>query len=58
MVSVLVVAETRPEAIKSTPISGGLDGLGDDYALIWSGKHYDYGLAAYSLRSLVLGSPV
>jgi UDP-N-acetylglucosamine 2-epimerase len=38
----MVVAGTRPEAIKLAPVIWWLDRLGIDYVSVWSGQHYDY----------------
>jgi len=42
---VMIVAGTRPEAIKLAPVIWWLDRLGVDYTFVWSGQHYDYELS-------------
>ncbi|MEM3464870.1 MAG: UDP-N-acetylglucosamine 2-epimerase (non-hydrolyzing) [Candidatus Jordarchaeales archaeon] len=42
MNTVMVVAGTRPEVIKTAPVLRGLDEAGVDYVFVWSGQHYDY----------------
>ncbi|MCI4396869.1 MAG: hypothetical protein JHC28_04855, partial [Thermoprotei archaeon] len=39
---IMIVAGTRPEAIKLAPVIWSLDRLGVDYMFVWSGQHYDY----------------
>jgi UDP-N-acetylglucosamine 2-epimerase len=40
--SIMIVAGTRPEAIKLAPVIWSLEKLGVDYIFIWSGQQYDY----------------
>jgi len=56
--SVMVVAGTRPEAIKLAPVIWWLDRLGVDYVFVWSGQHYDYELSRVFFEQLGLPKPV
>jgi UDP-N-acetylglucosamine 2-epimerase (non-hydrolysing) len=37
----MIVAGTRPEAIKLAPVIWSLEKLGVNYVFVWSGQHYD-----------------
>jgi len=55
--SIMVVAGTRPEAIKLAPVIKGLDKLGVDYIFVWSGQHYDYEMSKIFFEQLGLPEP-
>jgi len=55
--SIMVVAGTRPEAIKLAPVIEGLDKLGVDYTFVWSGQHYDYEMSKIFFEQLGLPEP-
>lgn len=57
MVSIMVVAGTRPEAIKVSPVMQWLKTLRVDTLLIWSGQHYDYELSEVFFKQLDLPQP-
>jgi UDP-N-acetylglucosamine 2-epimerase (non-hydrolysing) len=57
MVSIMVVAGTRPEAIKISPVMQWLKTLGADTLLVWSGQHYDYELSELFFEQLDLPKP-
>jgi len=54
---VMIVAGTRPEAIKLAPVIWWLDRLGVDYTFVWSGQHYDYELSRVFFEQLCLPEP-
>jgi UDP-N-acetylglucosamine 2-epimerase (non-hydrolysing) len=54
---VMIVAGTRPEAIKLAPVVWWLDRLGVDYVFVWSGQHYDYELSRVFFEQLGLPEP-
>lgn len=54
---VMVVAGTRPEVIKLSPVIEWLDKLGIDYIFVWSGQHYDYELSKIFFEQLGLPQP-
>jgi len=55
--SIMIVAGTRPEAIKIAPLIWWLDKLGVDYIFIWSGQHYDYEMSKIFFEQLRLPEP-
>ena len=55
--SIMIVAGTRPEAIKLAPVFWNLDKLGVDYAFVWSGQHYDYEMSRIFFEQLGLPEP-
>jgi len=57
MNSVMVVAGTRPEAIKLSPVIKWLQKLKVDMIFTWSGQHYDYALSEVFFRQLGLPDP-
>jgi len=54
----MIVAGTRPEAIKLAPVFWWLDKLGVDYVFVWSGQHYDYEMSRVFFEQLHLPEPV
>jgi UDP-N-acetylglucosamine 2-epimerase (non-hydrolysing) len=54
----MIVAGTRPEAIKLAPVIWWLNRFGVDYVFIWSGQHYDYELSKIFFRQLSLPEPI
>jgi len=54
---IMIVAGTRPEAIKVAPVIWWLDRLGVDYVFVWSGQHYDYELSRVFFEQLNLPEP-
>ena len=57
MVPIMVVAGTRPEAIKLSPVIQWLQKLRVDTVLVWSGQHYDYELSKVFFKQLDLPEP-
>jgi len=57
MNSVMVVAGTRPEAIKLSPVIKWLQKLKVDTIFTWSGQHYDYQLSKVFFEQLGLPEP-
>ena len=57
MAPIMVVAGTRPEAIKLSPLIQSLQKLGVDTILAWSGQHYDYELSEVFFKQLDLPKP-
>ena len=55
--SVMVVAGTRPEIIKLSPIIKWFDKHGVDYLFVWSGQHYDYELSRVFFEQLGITEP-
>jgi len=55
--SIMLVAGTRPEAIKLAPVLWSLDRLSVDYVFVWSGQHYDYELSGVFFEQLGLPEP-
>jgi UDP-N-acetylglucosamine 2-epimerase (non-hydrolysing) len=53
----LIVAGTRPEIIKLTPVMECLDKLGVEYVFVWSGQHYDYELSEIFFEELHTPKP-
>ena len=54
---VMVVAGTRPEAIKLSPVIKWLQKLKVDMIFTWSGQHYDYELGRVFFEQLDLPEP-
>ena len=54
---IMVVAGTRPEAIKVSPMMQWLKTLKVDTLLVWSGQHYDYELSQVFFEQLELPKP-
>jgi len=54
---IMIVAGTRPEAIKLAPVIEWLDKLGVDYVFVWSGQHYDYEMSRIFFEQLGLPEP-
>jgi UDP-N-acetylglucosamine 2-epimerase (non-hydrolysing) len=54
---VMVVAGTRPEIIKLTPMLNWFESLGIEYIFVWSGQHYDYELSKIFFEELRIPSP-
>lgn len=57
MTSVIVVAGTRPEVIKLSPVLKQLDKLGIDYLFVWSGQHYDFEMSKVFFEELEVRNP-
>jgi UDP-N-acetylglucosamine 2-epimerase (non-hydrolysing) len=53
----LVVAGTRPEVIKLTPVLKWLERLNLEYVFVWSGQHYDYELSRVFFEQLGIPDP-
>jgi UDP-N-acetylglucosamine 2-epimerase (non-hydrolysing) len=53
----LIVAGTRPEIIKLTPVMKWLDRFGVEYVFIWSGQHYDYKLSKIFFEEFEIPDP-
>ncbi len=53
----MIVAGTRPEAIKLAPVIWSLEKLGVDYVFVWSGQHYDYEMSRVFFNQLGLPDP-
>jgi len=53
----MLVAGTRPEAIKLAPVIWSLQHLRVDYVFVWSGQHYDYELSRVFFEQLGLPNP-
>jgi UDP-N-acetylglucosamine 2-epimerase (non-hydrolysing) len=53
----MVVAGTRPEAIKLSPVLERLRRLKVDTVFVWSGQHYDYELSRMFFEELGLPKP-
>jgi len=53
----MIVAGTRPEAIKIAPVIWWLDQLSVDYIFVWSGQHYDYEMSQLFFEQLRLPKP-
>ena len=51
---ILVVAGTRPEAIKLSPVIGWLQKLKVNFVFVWSGQHYSYELGKVFFEELGL----
>jgi UDP-N-acetylglucosamine 2-epimerase (non-hydrolysing) len=57
MASTMVVAGTRPEAIKLAPMIQWLQKLKVDTTYVWSGQHYDYELSEVFFEQFGLSKP-
>jgi UDP-N-acetylglucosamine 2-epimerase (non-hydrolysing) len=53
----LIVASTRPEVIKLSPVMRSLDKEGVNYVFATTGQHYDYALFDVFVRDLQLKEP-
>jgi len=53
--SLIIVAGTRPEAIKLAPVLWNLKR--EDYVFVWSGQHYDYEMSKIFFEQLGLPEP-
>lgn len=53
----LVVAGTRPEIIKLSPVLKCLQKLNVNVKFVWSGQHYDYALGEVFFKELELDKP-
>jgi UDP-N-acetylglucosamine 2-epimerase (non-hydrolysing) len=53
----LIVAGTRPEIIKLTPVIEWLDRFGVEYVFVWSGQHYDYKLSKIFFEEFEIPDP-
>jgi len=54
---ILLVAGTRPEVIKLSPLIKWLRKLKVDFRFVWSGQHYDYELSKVFFEELGLPEP-
>jgi len=54
---IVIVAGTRPEIIKLTPVIENLEKLNIDYLLVWSGQHYDYELCKIFFEEFKIPEP-
>jgi UDP-N-acetylglucosamine 2-epimerase (non-hydrolysing) len=54
---IIVVAGTRPEAIKLSPLFRWLKKFGLDFLFVWSGQHYSYTLSEVFFKELELPVP-
>lgn len=54
---ILLVAGTRPEVIKLSPLIKWLRKLKVDFIFVWSGQHYDYELSKVFFEKLGLPEP-
>jgi len=57
MEPVMIVAGTRPEAIKLASVIKWLEKLGVEYIFVWSGQHYDYELSRIFFEQLRISDP-
>jgi len=57
MTELLIVAGTRPEAIKMAPVIDQLQKLRVDFRLVWSGQHYDHEMSRAFFEQLDLPKP-
>jgi UDP-N-acetylglucosamine 2-epimerase (non-hydrolysing) len=57
MKHLLVVAGTRPEAIKMAPVIEQLQKRSMDFKFVWSGQHYDYEMSRAFFEQLGLPNP-
>lgn len=57
MRSVMVIAGTRPEVIKLSPVLERLHELKLDTVFVWSGQHYDYELSRVFFEQLKIPEP-
>jgi len=54
---VMIVAGTRPEAIKLAPVIEWMSRLGLSYVFVWSGQHYDYEMSRVFFEQLGIPEP-
>ena len=54
---IVLVAGTRPEAVKLAPVVWALNQLDQDFTFVWSGQHYDYEMSKIFFRELNLPEP-
>lgn len=54
---IVVVAGTRPEAVKLAPVMWALRSLGVGFVFVWSGQHYDYEMSSVFFEELGLPEP-
>lgn len=54
---IIIVAGTRPEIIKLTPVIENLEKLSIEYLLVWSGQHYDYELCKIFFEEFKIPGP-
>jgi len=54
---IVIVAGTRPEAIKLAPIIWSLKDLGLDFIFVWTGQHYGYEMSKIFFDELGLPKP-
>ena len=52
---IVIVAGTRPEAIKLSPLVWAMKSLKLDFILIWSGQHYDYEMSYIFFKEFIFG---
>jgi UDP-N-acetylglucosamine 2-epimerase (non-hydrolysing) len=57
MTRLLLVAGTRPEAIKMAPVIEHLQKLNVNFMFVWSGQHYDYEMSRAFFDQLGLPDP-
>jgi UDP-N-acetylglucosamine 2-epimerase (non-hydrolysing) len=57
MTKLLLVAGTRPEAIKMAPIIKQLQNWNVDFRFVWSGQHHDYNMSRTFFQQLPLPEP-
>jgi len=57
MANLLLVAGTRPEAIKMAPVIEQLRRLQLDFTFVWNGQHYDYKMSKIFFEQLDLPEP-
>jgi UDP-N-acetylglucosamine 2-epimerase (non-hydrolysing) len=53
----MIVAGTRPEAVKIAPVIWWLNRLGVNYVFVWSGQHHDYEMSQIFFDQLQLPEP-
>ena len=52
--SIMIVAGTRPEAIKLAPVIEWIQKLNLDFIFVWSGQHYHYEMSKIFFEQLGL----
>jgi len=57
MRNIVIIAGTRPEAIKFAPIIWALRETKVEFVFVWSGQHYDYELSRVFFNKLGLPDP-
>ena len=55
--SIMIVAGTRPEAIKLAPVIEWIQKLNLDFIFVWSGQHYHYEMSKIFFEQLGLPEP-